>query len=417
MKQPLRRVTQLALADLKHDALSTTCQVLLIMAVLAPLLILFALKYGIVSTLTDQLRRDPETLRLKPRGSYALSMADIEQMRARPETRFAMPMTRSIAAHIDLYPEGANINRTEGIGAQMLPTGAGDPLAYPIDASEKIKAEASLAPDPDSISLAASVARKLGLKAGDRVLGVIERNRGGRVFAGTRTFAIHAIVDETKHRQATAFVHLDFLSAAERYRDDYAVPQFGWDGTRDYKPITAFRSFRLYARRLEDVARLASYIRSLGYEVKTEAPRIASVLGLSRNLGAIFWMLGTLGAIGLVGALAAASIASIERKRRAVAVLNLLGFERRWLVAFPLVQNMMIAGAGVLLSFVVYGLMNVSINGYFSTALEEGTKAASLEASHFLLAMTFTLAAALIPAMITARRTAKIDATEALREL
>ena len=56
------QVYRLALADLLHDRLVSFCQLALLVALFSPLLLLFSLKYGIVTDLLDDLSSNPETL-------------------------------------------------------------------------------------------------------------------------------------------------------------------------------------------------------------------------------------------------------------------------------------------------------------------------------------------------------------------
>ena len=88
---------RLAVADLFHDRLVSLCQIIMAAAVVAPLLLLFALKHGIATTLLDELRANPETLRIRPVGSYRLGQDFFDEVRALPETAFLVPTTRAIA--------------------------------------------------------------------------------------------------------------------------------------------------------------------------------------------------------------------------------------------------------------------------------------------------------------------------------
>ena len=87
---------RLAIADLFHDRLVSICQIVMAAAVVAPLLLLFALKHGVATTLLGELRANPETLRIRPVGTYRLGEAFFKELAARPETAFVTPTTRAI---------------------------------------------------------------------------------------------------------------------------------------------------------------------------------------------------------------------------------------------------------------------------------------------------------------------------------
>lgn len=399
---------RLAIADLLHDRLVSLCQIIMAAAVVAPLLLLFALKHGVATTLLSELRANPETLRIRPVGTYRLGEAFFKDLAARSETAFVTPTTRAIATQIylglDRGPEG---RRPTMFDFQMLPSGDGDPIG---DGK-------SLAPSRHAVSLSARAAWQLQAVDGDILRGIIERNRNGRPEPVTIELHVLKVLPEHMDLSATVYVHPDLLIAAERYRDGFAVPMFGWEGDRDWAPMDTFASFRLYARDLEDVADLADFARANGIEVRTDADRIAGILALDRNLNALFIIIGAIAAAGLGGALMANMVAGVERKRRALAVLGLLGFRRGALAAFPMWQAGLLAGAGFLLSLVLYGAGAAAVQQHFAPVLRDGQVALALENWHFAVAAILTLLLAAPPALVTGFKAAGTEPSEALREI
>ncbi|MBU0725330.1 MAG: lipoprotein ABC transporter permease [Alphaproteobacteria bacterium] len=397
-------ILRLAIADLTHDRLVSLCQIIMAAAVIAPLLLLFALKHGVATTLLEELRANPETLRIRPVGSYRLGPDFFRDMAARPETGFLVPATRAIATQIYLAKAKG---RAPLADIQMLPTAPGDPLGQgsPLIAAAR------------QVALSTPAARQLDALPGDRLRGIVERSRDGRVEPATVELIVSRVVPEALYLSATAFVHPDLIEAAERYRDGYEVPAFGWPGERAWEPIAEYASFRLYASDLSDVAPLAEAVRAAGIETRTDADRIAGILALDRNLNALFLIVGSVAAAGLVGALLASMVAGVERKRRALAVLGLLGFRRGLLAAFPMAQAGMVALAGYGLSLAVYGAGAIAVQSYFAPLLQDGQAAISLEPWHFAAAGLATLALALPSALATGFRAAATEPSEALREV
>ena len=101
----LVQICHLSLRDYLHERLLSACAVLGLAAVLAPLLILFGVKFGVVETLTERLRSDPATLEISPVGSGHFSAADMERWRDDGRVAFVMPRTRTLAATVELLPE------------------------------------------------------------------------------------------------------------------------------------------------------------------------------------------------------------------------------------------------------------------------------------------------------------------------
>ena len=403
----LKQILYMAGADLFHDRLVSACQVIILLAVVCPLLLLFALKHGVATSLTDELANNPETLRIRPVGSYSLGEAFFDAVAARPEAGFLVPTTRSIASQIYLSRPTSEQPRPELFDIQMLPTASGDPLSQ----------GEPLADETGGVSLSAKAARRVGAKQGDDLIGRVERSRNGRPEPAELPLRVLHILPERFHGQATVFVDLSLLMAVERFRDDYAVPAFDWPGTQPWEDMTEFASFRLYARELDEVAPLADFVRSKGVEVRTDADQIAGVQALDRNLDALFLMIGSVACLGLVGALLASMIASVDRKRKSMAVLSLLGFERGWIAIFPIAQAIMIAAFGTVAALALYAVGAWAINLRFAPVLSEGQVAASLEPAHLLIAAGASLTLALLPAALAGWKVARIEPSEALREI
>ena len=119
----LVQICHLSLRDYLHERLLSACAVLGLAAVLAPLLILFGVKFGVVETLTERLRSDPATLEISPVGSGHFSAADMARWRDDGRVAFVMPRTRTLAATVELLPE-----RGTPLHVSMEPTGHDDPL-------------------------------------------------------------------------------------------------------------------------------------------------------------------------------------------------------------------------------------------------------------------------------------------------
>ena len=81
---------RLALQDLWHDRIISFCIASSLVAVIAPLLLLFGLRFGIVSQLQDDLANDPRNLEIRMLSSGSYDQAWIAQLRQRPDVGFAI---------------------------------------------------------------------------------------------------------------------------------------------------------------------------------------------------------------------------------------------------------------------------------------------------------------------------------------
>jgi putative ABC transport system permease protein len=389
-------VASLAWQDYRNDAWLSVCSVLALVAVIAPLLVLFGLKYGLVSSLTERLENDPATREIIPLGGGRFSSEFVEQLRQRNDVAFALPRTRQIAATAQL---GA-------VTVEMLPTADNDPLLAGMPMPKGL----------DQIVLSQTAAEKLGAKAGDWLEASFGRQVAGRVESQrTRVQVLHVLPLEAFARDGL-FAPLGLLEAAEDYRDGRAVPAFGWDGDAvGVSEQRVYPAFRLYARRLVDVEPLRVYFAGQNLLVSTQAQTIAQVQSLSRNLSIVFWIIAGLALAGAFAAIFAGALASVARKRRELSVLRLLGFSTAGLLLFVVVQALYSAGFAAVLSGVLYGLAQSGLNQLFVQV--PGEYASHLLARHYGLALAAVLGVSAVAAACGGWRVARIQASEGIRDV
>ncbi|UVH48750.1 ABC transporter permease [Pseudomonas sp. CBSPBW29] len=389
-------VASLAWQDYRNDAWLSVCSVLALVAVIAPLLVLFGLKYGLVSSLTERLENDPATREIIPLGGGRFSSEFVEQLRQRNDVAFALPRTRQIAATAQL---GA-------VTVEMLPTADNDPLLAGMPMPKGL----------DQIVLSHTAAEKLGAKAGDWLEASFGRQVAGRVESQrTRVQVLHVLPLEAFARDGL-FAPLGLLEAAEDYRDGRAVPAFGWDGDAvGVSEQRVYPAFRLYARRLMDVEPLRVYFAGQNLLVSTQAQTIAQVQSLSRNLSIVFWIIAGLALAGAFAAIFAGALASVARKRRELSVLRLLGFSTAGLLLFVVLQALYSAGFAAVLSGVLYGLAQSGLNQLFVQV--PGEYASHLLAHHYGLALAAVLGVSAVAAACGGWRVARIQASEGIRDV
>ena len=401
----LALMSQLAWHDYRADARLSACAVLALVAVLAPLLVLFGLKFGLISSLTERLERDPAVREIVPLGGARFSAEVIAELAARADVAFAVPRTRQIAATAELSIAESSAGE-RGVTVEMIPTAAGDPLVPP-----------QLLPLPaNSVLLSQRAAEKLGVKVGDSLSAAFGRQVNGRPEYQRTELKVQGILPLSAFARDALFAPLQLLEAAEDYRDGLAVPTFGWRGNSQAREqARVYPSFRLYAEDLEAVEVLRRYFAARNLEVATQADAIAQVRSLSRNLSVVFWIIAGLALGGAFAAMTASALAAVERKRRALSVLRLLGFSSTALVAFVVWQALYTGIFGLLLAWGLYGAAEVGLNRLFQQT--PGEYACRLLLSHYLLALLATLLCSGLAAASGGWRAAQIEASEGLRDV
>ena len=389
-------VASLAWQDSRNDGWLSACSVLALVAVIAPLLVLFGLKFGLVSSLTERLETDPASREIIPLGGGRFSSAFIAQLGERSDVAFAVPRTRQIAA-------------TAQVGTltlEMLPTAAGDPLLAGLPMPHGL----------DQIVPSHTAAEKLAARPGDWLETSFARQVAGRVEAQRTRLQVLAVLPLEAFAREGLFADLALLEAAEDYRDGRAVPALGWAGeAASVSEQRIYPAFRLYARSLSDVEPLRVYFAGQKLLVSTQAHTIAQVQSLSRNLSIVFWIIAGLALAGAFAAIFAGTLAAVARKHRELSVLRLLGFSTAALLLFVLLQALYSAGFAAVLSVGLYGLAEAALNKLFVQV--PGEYASHLLARHYGLALVAVLGVSAVAAACGGWRVARIQASEGIRDV
>ena len=401
-----REILRLAYRDFAHERRISLCYVLALMAVLAPLLVLFALKFGLVDTLARRLVESPANREVVAVGSRRYDDGWFARMAARPDVAFVVPNTRRIAASLSRLqnPDSGGDLRA----VQMVPTAPGDPLL-----GADLKAPKGLA----ELVLSAGAASKLGVSAGGRLLARIDRNRAGRDEGVVWELKVVGVLAPVALAEDAALVPVALLVATEDYRDGVAVPELGWEGSSPPQSDRTFARFRLYAASIYDVAALESDLTAEGIDVRSQLAEIASMQALDRNLGRVFWLIAGIGTLGFLASLAANLLANVERKRRELSIVRLIGFPTRSLVLFPVAQAALVAVLGAVAAVLVYLPVALALNGWFETSLQPGESICRLLPSHVAVALAATLLGSAVAAAWAGWRAARIEPAEGLRDV
>jgi putative ABC transport system permease protein len=380
------------------------CFVLAMAAVLAPMMVLFGLKVGIVGSMVDRLVKDARNRELQVVGSGRFAADWFEELRARPDVAFVVPRTRAIAASLELRSEKAS----RILSVELIPTGPADPLLE----------DSSAVPDGlAQVVLSDSAARKLGAGAGDEIEGSLARTFHGQSERVSLPLGVVGLARPAAFPRDGAFVPVDLLVAIEEFRDGHAVPALGWLGDTADPGARTFPGFRLYARSIYDVAGLRDLLVSRGLEVRTRAEDIELVQGMDRDLTAVFWIIAVVGLVGFSFSLGANLWANVERKRRELSVLRLVGFRTANIVWFPVLQGLFTAVLGWLLASAVYYGVERSINALLAPRIEVGDVICRLLPEHYAGAGVLTIGAAVLAALLGGWRAARVEPSEGLREL
>ena len=400
----ITNIIRLSFRDYSHEWRMSGCFILALSSVLAPMMILFGLKFGIVTTMIHQLVENPANREIRPIGSGRYDDAWIDQYRNRGDVEFIIPKTRALAATIQLKSTSAN----RIVSTELLATAAGDPLLTGLT---------SVPNDYSQVVLSQSAAKKLKVSIGDEIDASLARQFQGRRERVHLPLEVIDIADEVVTSRNVAFVNLELLIASEQFKDGRAVAKLGWEGNSDELEERFYPSFRLYASSIYDVENLVNDLEKAGARIKANVGEIKTVQSIDENLSVIFWIIACVGALGFSFSLGASLWANVDRKRKELSVLRLVGFKSGRIVMFPVLQSCYTAVLGWLLAVLVYLAFEYLINFFLAPQLNLDRALCFLLAEHFLWALGMTIVIAIFAAILGGMRAAHIEPSDGLREI
>ncbi|MEO1091055.1 MAG: ABC transporter permease [Pseudomonadota bacterium] len=333
----MRRLLKVALADLGHEWSVSLAATFSMVAVAAPLVVLLGLREGIIGELLERLRADPAVrlVTLDATGAARFDPAWFERMAARDDVAFVHPATRFAAAQVDLIAEDGEAR------VSLLPTAPGDPV---------FGTDVGALETPFAIKLTHDLAQRLRVGTGSTLGLAFERSVGGRIEPLVLTVTVADVAAAADHQGRAAFARFELLTAIEDFRDGFRAPLLGVAAGEQRQERAFVPNFRLYAADIDDVAGLVRDLQAEGLSVSSRSDAIAAASNLDANLRLVVGALLALGVLGLAGGLAAIQWSLAVRKRRLIAVLGLIGFQRGWLVGLPVVQAVLLACLGAALT-------------------------------------------------------------------
>ena len=400
----LALLARLSLADLWHDRNVSLCMAASLVAVIAPLLLLFGLKHGVVSQLQEELLSDPRNLEVKMLSSGHYGEDWLQGLRALPETGFAIGQTRSLNTQADLL--GARGRFADSV--EVIPTQAGDPL---------LATELS-ALQGDQVILSERAAQRLEAKAGDSIRLRVTRRLNEVNERGERTLQVRAVLDNVRFARPAAFVSPGLLLELEYYRDGYLVPGLGAGSGQALDGVkVGYARARVYARDIDSVAPLEHWLNGQRIETASRLAEIDNVKAINHVLGLIFGVIAGAALIRCIGSLVGAFLANIDRKRRDLAVLRLLGFTSPAVATYVVLQALVLSLTGYLGGLACYYGGSLLFDRLLGSSAATGTFICHITVWHGLVALLLAFLVAGLVALIGALRAIRIQPAESLREL
>lgn len=396
-------LARLALQDLWHDRTISFCIISSLVAVIAPLLLLFGLRFGIVSQLQDDLAKDPRNLEIRMLSSSSYDQAWIDALQHRPDVGFAIGQTRSLNTLADLQTDGSHFIES----AEVIPTGAGDPLLGHLELRQD-----------NEVVLTQEAARKLAVSVGDTVGIRVNRQFEERREWGRQDLIVVGILPATYFNRPALFTRPALLLMLEHFRDGYAIPALGVSSGESLSDISPrYARARLYAKNIDQVAGLERDLRAQRIETASRLADIENVKSINRVLGVIFNTIAATALIGCIASLVGSFIANVDRKRKHIAVLRLLGFTGPAVGLYVMIQGCLLSLLAYAGGYSLYLVASQIFNRALADSQATGQMLCKITPMHGILAMVLTAVVALLVASIGAYRAIHIEPAQSLREL
>lgn len=347
----LRLSLGFAVAELRHEWQAALCFVAALVGVLVPLMVLLALKNGIVGTLVEELVDDPRNRQIIAVGAGAYQSAFFDDLRAREDVAFVMPATRAINAQADAVrnPSTRRLER----GVELVPSQAGDPLV-PQGAVTR-----------GTVFLTQALADTLGATEGGQIQVIIERDIDGQIERARTDKRVGGIIPAPLYANAAVFMDITDLTDIERFRDSLEVTPDTWKEARP--PTETFASFRLFVRELDDLNRVSAALDARGVSNRPRVDNAALLLGFKRNLNQLYAGIAVLAVAGFWAAMAANLRGMVERQRISFSLMSLVGMPRRGLGMVPLWQSVLLVLGGIAVTLCLVLPVLAIINAAFGS--------------------------------------------------
>ena len=407
------RILSLALRDLWFEKLLSLCTVAAVAAVLAPLLLLFSLRTGVLSELERQLTENPAHLEIIMGANYRLDSAFIEDLKRDPATGFVVPLTRSLNVTCDLRSSKAVVR-----SAMAVPTAEGDPLLKAAGFEDLGKEQA--------LYVSAALAEKLKVSAGESLTLYVSRTRGGQIENGRAYFTVKGVLPtallaqdrflipfESVVAQDRFLIPFESVVAMEDFRDGYEPLPFS-DGSYLNSARTTFAKVRLYAKDIYSVEPLVTRLQK-DYRIISSLSEIEDVKAVTYVLNLIFEVVAAVTVTGGLLTLMGLMLSSLMRKVKSFALLRLMGVTGLKLHALVLCENLLLALTGLTLATLLCVGGSAVFNAVFATHLA-GKALSYLSVSHWaLFALVTVLFVTLLSVLCTRYRFLKAQVSDILR--
>ena len=388
----MKLISKLAIYDLIYDKKMSFLVISGLLAVIAPLLLLFSLKFGIFYQLQNKLSNNPYNLELKITNARKRLDANwFKMVEKNPNVKFVIPLTRHLNMEGDFKSE-----KSYAKDISLVPTKEGDPLI----SNYSIK-------DNYQIIISSFLAQELQVKKNDKVKLFINRQLAGNKENKRFDLEVIGIADEAYLRnKALTFISSNLLIEIEQFIDNNNLD------------INTFPKARIFAKDLDSVEKLAQKLQndSYGLKIDTNAQAIEDAKSINKVLNTIFLIIALTSIFGAILSIFGFILSNVERKRKNISLLSLYGINKPYLKLYLVIQSVILSIIALFLSYGLYVIANNVINSTLFNSLNDKVFYSILLPEHYVICFIITIFIAIIVSLFGAKNINNIDLEESLRE-
>ncbi|MDY5734255.1 MAG: FtsX-like permease family protein, partial [Succinivibrio sp.] len=362
-------IFKLSLSSLKFEYLVNICLIASMVSVIAPLMLLFSLRFGIVSNLEEKLVTDPRNLEIRMMSGYQLDKSFFEELKNDPHIDFYIPLTRSLSVTANVNFKGKMITNLEAI-----PTKAGDPLV--------IKSGIKVELQDDEAYLSEQIAQDLNIKVGDKFKFVISRIKEGRTQNAIVQLTLKGIIKKEYLKYKSILIPLTPLIYMEDFRDGYEPPIFS-DGSALNEQRKFFAKARIYVKTLDDVEVVDKKLRA-HYQITSALESINNLKAICNVLDFILTVISLVSIFGGVIAICGLIWTNLSRLEKTFALLKLTGLNKRQIMLMVIFENLILSTTAYAIALGLFATAKALFNHYFSNILGQNTLVSLLTINHML---------------------------------
>ncbi|WP_295364208.1 hypothetical protein [uncultured Succinivibrio sp.] len=381
-------ILKLALCSLRFDKIISICIVASLCAVIAPLLLLFSLRFGIISNLEHKLSSNPSNLEIRMMSGYRLDQQFFDALKNNPHIGFVIPLTRSLSVTANISFNGRIVQNLE-----TLPTAAGDPIVREMG----FDGELSLT----EAYLSETTAQDLGLKTGDTFKFVISRITDNKTVNAVVPFTLKGIIKKELLPHKTIMVNFNTLVYMEDFRDGFEPPVFS-DGSNPNSERQNFAKARIYVKSLNDLEPVSRMLRQ-NYSITDKLASVENLKAISKVLSFIFTTIALTSIAGGVMATIGLIFTNLSRLEKTFALLFLSGLSKGGVFFIVVIQNFILSVCAYLCSLGLFYAGMFTFNLYFKDLLGPETLVSILTVSHVVTGGLMTVFICVLVSMVLCR--------------